>query len=229
MKLGLLFSGGKDSTYAAFLAMKYGHDVVCLISINSKNKDSYMFHSPSITQTQVQADVMDIPLITINTKGIKEIELKDLEKAIKKAKQDFNIKGIITGAVASVYQASRIQGICNNLNLECFNPLWQKDQIELLEDLIKNKFEVIITGVAAYPLDKLWLGRRIDSNFIKDVINLKEKYKINPAGEGGEFESFVLNCPLFKKPLKITDKKITGEKNNWRMEIKVKWNSEKQE
>ncbi len=222
MKLGLLFSGGKDSTYAAFLAKKYSHDVVCLILINSKNNDSYMFHTPSITQTQVQADVMNIPLITIITKGIKEVELKDLEKAIKLAINKYEIQGIITGAVESVYQASRIQKIADKLGIEVFNPLWQKDQIELLEDLIKNKFEVIITGVAAYPLNEKWLGRKIDKSFIKDVKKLQQKYKINPAGEGGETESFVLNSPLFKKPLKIIDKKISGEKNNWRLEIKVK-------
>src|SRR3989344_232593 len=221
MKLGLLFSGGKDSTYAAYLAKKDKHKISCLISIHSENKDSYMFHTPSIEQTKVQSNVMNIPLIIIKTKGIKEIELKDLEKAIKKAKQDYNIEGIITGAVASVYQASRIQKICDKLKLECFNPLWQKNQIELLEDLIKNKFEVIITGVAAYPLDKSWLGRKIDSSFLSDIKKLHEKYKINPAGEGGEFESFVIKCPLFKRKLKIIDKKITGEKNNWKMDLKV--------
>jgi len=221
MKLGLLFSGGKDSTYAAYLAKKKKHKINCLISIHSENKDSYMFHTPSIKQTKVQSNVMDIPLIIIKTKGIKEIELKDLEKAIKIAKEKYKIQGIVTGAVASVYQAARIQKICDKLELECFNPLWQKDQIELLEELIKAKFNIIITGVAAYPLNEKWLGRKIDTNFIKDVKNLKEKYKINPAGEGGEFESFVINCPLFKRKLKIIDKKITGEKNNWKMDLKV--------
>jgi ABC transporter with metal-binding/Fe-S-binding domain ATP-binding protein len=222
MKLGLLFSGGKDSTFAGYLAKQNGHEISCLISIFSENPESYMFHTPSIEKTKKQSESMQIPIIIKKTKGKKEEELKDLEDAINEAKIKYKIQGIVTGALASVYQASRIQKICDKLKLECFNPLWQKDQVELLEGLINNNFEVIIVGVFAYPLTKDWLGRKIDSLFIKDIKNLQEKYKINPAGEGGEFESFVLNCPLFKKPLKITNKQISGEKNSWKMEIEVK-------
>lgn len=220
-KLGILFSGGKDSTYSAYLAKKNKYELTCLISIFSENKESFMFHTPSISKTKKQAEVMDIPLIIQKTKGKKEIELKDLEKAIKRAKKKYKIEGIVTGAVESVYQASRVQKICDKLELECFNPLWQKNQLELLEDLIKNNFKIIITGVFAYPLDKSWLGRKIDKKFIKEVKELNKKYKINPAGEGGEFESFVFNCPLFKKPLKIINTKKIGEKNSWRMEVDV--------
>ena len=221
MKLGVLFSGGKDSTFATLLAKKEGYEISCLISVASDNKESYMFHTPSIEKTKKQAEVMDIPIILEKTKGKKEDELKDLKSAIKKAVQKYKIEGIVTGAVESVYQASRIQKICNELNIECFNPLWQKNQFELLEDLIKNKFEVIIVGVFAYPLDEKWLGRKIDKKFIEEMKKLNEKYKINPAGEGGEFETFVLDCPLFKRKLEVTDWKDFGEKNSWRREVEL--------
>jgi len=221
MKLSPLFSGGKDSVYVAYLAQQAGNELVCLISIYSENKDSFMFHTPSITKVEKQAEAMELPLIIQETKGEKEDELKDLETAIKKAKEKYQIEGITTGALQSVYQAERIQKICDKLNLKCINPLWQKDELRYLEELIKNKFKVIITGVAAYPLDEKWLGREIDIEFIKDTTELKEKYKIHPAGEGGEFETFVLNCPLFKKELKIKDKKISGENNSWRMELEL--------
>ena len=221
MKLGVLFSGGKDSTFATLLAKKEGYEISCLISIASANKESYMFHTPSIEKTKKQAGIMNIPIIFQKTEGEKEIELKDLEEAIKKAKEKYNILGILTGAVESVYQASRIQKICNELNLECFNPLWQKNQFELLEDLLKNKFSVILTGVFAYPLDEKWLGRKIDKEFIDEIKILNRKYKINPAGEGGEFETFVLDCPLFKRKLEVTDWKDFGEGNSWRREVEL--------
>jgi len=223
MKLALLLSGGKDSVYAGYLAKtKFKHQLICTISILSENKESYMFHTPSINKTQSQADLMKIPLIIQKTKGKKEEELKDLEKAIKLAKEKYKIQGIVTGAIQSVYQSTRIQKICDKLNLECFNPLWQKDEIEYLRELIKNKFKVIITAVAAYPLDKSWLGREINNQFIEDVKELKNKYNLHPAGEGGEFETFVLDCPLFKKPLKVKSFKDFKEgENSFRREIKL--------
>jgi len=206
----VLYSGGKDSAYAAFLASKNKHHISCLITIISKNPESYMFHTPSIKKVKKQAEVMNIPLIQQVTKGKKE-------KAIK----EYEIEAIITGAIKSVYQASRVKKICDKLKLECINPLWQKDQFELLEELVKNKFKILIIGVFAYPLDDSWLGRIIDSSFIFELQELFEKYKINPAGEGGEFETFVLNCPLFNRELKIIDKKITGKGNSWKMDIDI--------
>ena len=220
MKLAVLFSGGKDSVYSAYLVKQAGHELTCLISVFSKNKESYMFHTPSIEQTKAQAKVMNLPLLVGKTRGRKEEELQDLEKIIEKAKEKYKIQGIVTGALHSVYQSSRIQKICDKLNLECFNPLWQKDEIEYLNELIKNKFEVVIIGVAAFPLDEKWLGKKIDKKFIEEAKKLNDKYKIHVAGEGGEFETFVLNCPLFKKRLKIIKcKKIMDGKYSGRLDI----------
>ncbi len=88
-----------------------------------------------------------------------------------------------------------------------------------MRELIDNNFEVIIVGVFAYPLDKKWIGRKINNSFIKEVLELEKKYKINIAGEGGEFESLVINCPLFKDRLKVKIKAISGEGNAWRAEV----------
>ena len=221
MKAGVLFSGGKDSVYATYLAKNNDIDISCLITLNSENKESYMFHTPSILKVEKQAESMEIPLIIQNTRGEKEKELIDLHKAIKHAINSYQIDAIITGAIESAYQASRVQKICDKENIDCFNPLWQKNQMELLHDLIEHNFEIIITGVFCYPLDESWLGKTINKDFIQKVTKLYEKYKINVSGEGGEFESFVLNCPLFKKPLTVINKTITGQKNSWSMEIEV--------
>ena len=222
MKTAVLFSGGKDSCMSAFLAKQAGHELTCLITVHSENPDSYMFHTPSIEKTKAQAEVMEIPLLIHNTKGEKEEELEDLEQAILKAKLEHNIEGLITGALHSVYQAERIQKICNKLKLECINPLWHKNEFEYLNELIDNKFKIIIIGVAAYPLDQSWLGREINAEFIKDVKRLHQKFKIHPAGEGGEFETFVLDCPLFSKPLEVKsfEDESTG-KHAWKREIEI--------
>lgn len=213
-KLAILFSGGKDSVYAAYLAQKQGYNLSCLISIHSENKESYMFHTPSIEKTKQQAEAMQIPLIIQNTKGEKEIELEDMKSAIKKAIKEFKIKGIITGAIESIYQATRVQKICNELEIECFNPLWQKNEKQYLNELIDNKFEVILVGVYAYPLDETYLGTTINKEFLKKINKIDKKFAIHPAGEGGEFETLVIDCPLFRKRLNITKSEKNWEENS---------------
>ena len=93
-------------------------------------------------------------------------------------------------ALFNLFIKPAIQKICNKLDLECFNPLWQKNEEEYLSELIRNKFKIILTGVFAYPLNKSWIGKRNKSEFIKEIKGLNKKYKIHPAGEGGEFETF---------------------------------------
>ena len=207
MKLGVLFSGGKDSTLALHLAMEK-EQVACLITVVSKNKESFMFQTPNIDVTTLQAEALGLPLVSVETEGKKEEELADLERAIAEAKSKYAIEGVVTGAVESVYQASRIQRICNKLNLWQFNPLWKTNQKKLLETLLEKKFQLIISGVFAYPLDEKWLGKQLDAQMITRLLELQEKYGISPSGEGGEIETTVLDAPLFKRKIQVTDSAI---------------------
>jgi diphthine-ammonia ligase len=220
MKLGVLFSGGKDSCYSAYLEKKKGNKLTCLISIFSENEESYMFHTPNIKLVEKQAKVMNIPIIIQKTKGKKEEELIDLEKAIKKAKDKYKIQGIITGALHSVYQASRIQKICDNLHLKCINPLWHINTEIYWKKLLKDKFEVMITGVASDGLYKEWLGVTIDKESFEKLRQLKEKFKFHLAFEGGEAETFITDCPLFKKKIKVIKGKMIWQGNSGRYDIK---------
>lgn len=219
MRLAVLFSGGKDSTLALLKTLEK-EEVVCLISIVSKNMESYMFHTPNIGLTRLQAKAMGLPLVRKLTEGAKEEELKDLKQAMREAEERFNIEGVVTGAVESVYQAERIQKICHQLDLWCFNPLWKKDQQELLEEIISKGFKVIISGVFAYPLDKSWLGKEIDRELIGKLLALREEYGISPSGEGGEIETTVLDAPLFKKRVEILDFAIESDGNSGVFQIR---------
>jgi len=211
MRIASLFSGGKDSVFAVYKAVQAGYEVVCLITIKSKRTDSYMFHIPNIELAKLQAETLEIPIIYMNSSGVKEKELEDLKKAIKRAKEKYNIQGIVSGALASNYQAERVKKICDELNLKSINPLWGIDEEQYLMDLIDAKFKVIITGIAADGLNNGWLGREIDNNCIEDLKNLNKKNKIHIAAEGGEYETFVLDCPLFRKKIKIMDFDIIME------------------
>jgi ABC transporter with metal-binding/Fe-S-binding domain ATP-binding protein len=213
MKLGVLFSGGKDSTLALHKAAEK-EEVACLITMVSKNKESYMFHTPNIEVTALQADALELPRVCVVTEGQKEKELADLERAIEEAKNKFQIDGVITGAVESVYQASRVQLICNRLKVWCFNPLWKHDQKALLETLVNRDFKVIISGVFAYPLDEKWLGKQIDTQVIARLVELQSQFGISPSGEGGEIETTVLDAPMFKQRIEITDYAVEAKENS---------------
>ena len=214
MKLGVLYSGGKDSTLALIKAQKH-HEIACLICIVSENKESYMFHTPNIDMTLLQSQAMGIPLIRVVTKGEKEKELEDLKKAILEAISRYKIDGIVTGAVRSTYQASRVQKICHELKIWCFNPLWLKNQVELLYEIVEREIKAIISGVFAEPLDKSYLGAIIDKKMVERLAKIESTHHINPAGEGGEIETTVIDAPVFKKKITITknDTKWNGNYN----------------
>ncbi|MEM2112476.1 MAG: diphthine--ammonia ligase, partial [Candidatus Bathyarchaeia archaeon] len=170
--------------------------------------------------TKIQAEAIGLPLIQEITYGEKEKELEDLKRALKLSEKRFKIEGVVTGAIRSIYQASRIQSICLALDLWCFNPLWLKDPVELLNELIENGFKVVISGVFAFPLDRTFLGEIIDSDVIKKLEEFREKYALNPAGEGGEMETTVLDAPFFKKRIEILDYEIFCQNNSGVFKIK---------
>ena len=204
MRIGCLISGGKDSWYSAYIASKK-NDIACLIAIKSAKKDSYMYHTPNINLVEKQAECASIPLISMPSSGVKEEEVEDLKNAIELAKVRYKIEGISCGAVKSNYQRERVKKICVDLGLELVAPIWEKDEDYYMHDLVLSNFEVVIVAVAADGFDSSWLGRRLDAKCLQDLREMKRLKGISIAGEGGEMETFVLNCKLFKKRLKIID------------------------
>ncbi|HLC82075.1 MAG TPA: diphthine--ammonia ligase [Candidatus Nanoarchaeia archaeon] len=203
LKLGVLFSSGKDSTSAAYIMKLQNYDLACLITLKSRNKDSYMFQTAGTELVGLQAQAMGIPLVIQETSGEKEKELADLELALTKAKNLYQIEGIVSGALFSTYQRDRIEKICDQLGLKIFSPLWHKPQEQQMQELIDNQFEVVIIAIAVDGLDVSWLGRRLDSNMIEDLKKINLKLGLNLAFEGGEAETAVLDCPLFMKKISI--------------------------
>jgi diphthine-ammonia ligase len=244
IKLGCLFSSGKDSAYALWLMKKAGYPVECLITIKSRNPESYMFHTPAVELVALQAEAIGLPLVTKETEGEKEKELEDLRAAFREAKAEYGIEGVITGALWSTYQKERIERIAMEENLKVFAPLWHINQETELRLVVSN-FEVIFTGVSAYGLDRSWLGRTITVDDVDRLAELSKKIAkraryedqtsptsggLNIAGEGGEFESLVLDGSMFKKRLVIVESEIVEEdENTARLMVKAARLVEKQD
>lgn len=207
LKLGALISTGKDSLFAAYVMHQQNYELTCAISIYSENLASYMFHTPNIDLVKLQAKAMKLPLVAVETKGEKEKELDDLKKAMKTAKEKYKIDGIITGALYSTYQRDRIEKIADSLGLKIFSPLWHINQETEMRELVRQGFKVIISSIAALGLTKNDLGKSLDNAFIDKMVELNHEIGINIAFEGGEAETLVLDCPLFKKKIVIKEAK----------------------
>jgi diphthine-ammonia ligase len=218
MKAAVLFSGGKDSTMAIYKAIDEGYTVEYLVSMISENPESYMFHVPNIHITDLSSEAMGIPLIKAKTHGQKEEELDDLKRVLKELK-DKGIEAVFAGALASEYQKSRIDKLCKDIGLESNAPLWHLDPKQYMEEIIELGFEVIIISVSAEGLDESWLGRKIDHKLLEDIIALNKKYGMHMAFEGGEAETLVLDCPIFKKRIKIIESSTVWDRDNGYLEI----------
>lgn len=203
MRLASLHSGGKDSVYAMYLSLQEGHEISVLISIASENPESYMFHVPNIELTKLQAEAMGIPIIFRTTEGVKEEELEDLKNALREAIKEYRIEGIVSGAIFSNYQRSRIDDMAEELGLESLSPLWRRKPKDLLSEMVKRDFRIIISAVAAGGLGPEWLGVEINEKVIEELADLHNTCYVCTAGEGGEFETLVIDAPVFRKEIEI--------------------------
>ena len=207
MRLAALVTGGKDSILALYRAQKMGHTIEVLATMIPKRSDSYMFHFPNIHLTDHISRALEIPLVKAETAGIKEKELDDLKNLLV----SLDVEGVVSGAIRSSYQKERIGRICAELGLESVTPLWHEDPYSLLREMIDLEFKVIIVGVYAYGFDKSWLGKEINIKTLERLVELHEQYQISLVGEGGEYESLVLDAPFFKKRIEIVQAEATYE------------------
>ncbi len=216
MRLAALVTGGKDSILALYRAQNMGHTIEVLATMIPKRSDSYMFHFPNIHLTEHISRALEIPLVTAETVGIKEKELNDLKKLLL----SLDVDGIVSGAIMSSYQKERIGKICEELGIKSVTPLWHQDPLDIMNELINLKFKAIIIGVYAYGLDQTWLGREINHETLEKLVELNEKYQISLVGEGGEYESLVLDAPIFKKRIEIIKAETNYEDNSGVLVIK---------
>jgi len=220
MKLAALFSGGKDSTYSIYLAKRQGHDVKCMLSVFPKSDESHLLHHPNMKWTSLQSESMKTPQITIESKSDEtSTELELIEKILVRAQNEYNVEGIVHGGIKSNFQKNNFENLCKKLNLKSFAPLWESEPKQYLDDLISSNFVFIITSVSSGGLDDSWLGKQIGTEEIKELQNLSEKFGFNLNFEGGEAETFVLNCPLFSHPIEILKEEKSWDGYRGRFEI----------
>jgi len=204
MKLASLFSGGKDSTYSIYLAKKQGHEIKCLLSVFPKSDESHLLHHPNLQWTHLQSQSMQIPQSTIKSElDETDNEINALEKILIKSMDEYQIEGLVHGGIQSQFQKDKFENLCDKLNLKSIAPLWNRNPLEYMHELISSNFEFIITSVSSGGLDDSWLGKIITKDDIVTLYDLSKKFGFNLNFEGGEAETFVTYCPLFSHAIKI--------------------------
>ncbi|MFB6106123.1 MAG: diphthine--ammonia ligase [Halobacteriaceae archaeon] len=206
-----LFSGGKDSTFALHRALATGRDVGRLVTVHP-GEDSYMYHVPETRLTGLLAESMGIPIVDVDPGDLGaddatdagaqgDRELEPLEAALRDLPVE--VTGVVAGAVESAYQTDRIRGMCDRLGAQCYAPLYGEPPLELGHAMLDAGFEIRVVQVAAAGLDESWLGRRLDRAALADLATLNDRYGVHVLGEGGEFETLVVDGPHMDRRLEL--------------------------
>lgn len=209
-----LVSGGKDSCYAMMKCIQYGHQIVALANLMPADDsvdelDSYMYQTVGHQIIVSYAECMGLPLFRRRIHGSTRHqklsyrmtpgdEVEDMYILLNEVKRQIpSVTAVSSGAIASDYQRLRVESVCSRLGLVSLAYLWKQDQSLLLQEMITNGINAITVKVAAMGLEPgKHLGKEIA--FLDPYLHkLKESYGINVCGEGGEYETLTLDCPLF--------------------------------
>ncbi|KAJ1103355.1 hypothetical protein NDU88_000781 [Pleurodeles waltl] len=220
MRVVALISGGKDSTYNMMQCVAGGHQIVALANLRPSDEggtdelDSYMYQTVGHQAIDLYAEAMGLPLYrrtiegsSVNTgrvyKECRGDEVEDLYQLLKLVKDAEDVEGVSVGAILSDYQRVRVENVCKRLGLQPLAFLWRRQQEDLLNEMILAGVEAVIIKVAAFGLEPdKHLGRGL-AQVRPHLMQLSKKYGVYVCGEGGEYETFTLDCPLFKKRIVV--------------------------
>ncbi|XP_063978343.1 uncharacterized protein LOC135163095 [Diachasmimorpha longicaudata] len=218
MRVVALVSGGKDSIFNLIQCVAAGHDVVALANLYPIGKDeldSYMYQTVGHQGVEYMGKAMGLPLYREPTFGkscmrekyyspTQDDEVEDLYRLLAKVKEKENINAVASGAILSDYQRIRVENVCSRLGLVSLAYLWRRNQDELLKEMIACSLNAVIIKVACQGLEPKHLGKSI-SEMQHNLGILNDRYGVNVCGEGGEYETFTLDCPLFIKSIVIDE------------------------
>lgn len=215
-RVASLVSGGKDSIYASLLAQERGWDVTHYVTVHPEAQHPYLYHRPNLSWVELQARCAGVEHVTAKSGEGDAAEVMALRDVLR----GLPVDAVTSGALASEYQRTRIERVCEELGLRSYAPLWHHDPQQHLNDIIDAGIESVFVHVAANGLDKDWLGRRLDRRAIDDLARLAGPRGLNPAGEGGEYETFVVDAPQFKQRVQIEESEGFWRRDSGTLEIR---------
>ena len=199
MRVAVLSSGGKDSAAAWWWAQCKGWDVVALVTVHITGGDSWMFQIPGTHLVEHQAKVAGVPWMNVATPGVQEEEIDDLQSALS----TLDIDGIVSGALRSDYQKTRLERMAERLGIRSWTPLWHQDSLQHMRGLVEHGFEIMITSVSCEGLDESWIGSVLTTKSLDLLEQRSKAFRFNVDGEGGEYETLVIAGPHLEGRLHV--------------------------
>ncbi len=211
LKVIASWSGGKDSCLALYKAMKKGYKIKYLLNFISKKYKRCCFHGIHKELINLQADLIGISLFQKEVSPDMELYEKEFKEAVNHLKTK-KVKGMVFGDVYLIDHKNWVERVCKDLKIKMIEPLWQKTPEKIVEEFIHLGFKAVVVSAKAKLFDKNFIGREINYQFLKEL----KKRKICPCGENGEFHTFVIDGPIFKKgSIEITKSRTILKKGFW--------------
>lgn len=211
LKTAASWSGGKDSCLACYKAIKKGYQIKYLLNFISKKNKRCCFHGIQKELINLQANLIGIPLFQKEVSPDMKLYEKEFKEAVNCLKKK-KVKGIVFGDIYLIDHESWVKRVCKDLKIKAIEPLWQISPDKVIEEFVRLGFKAIVVSAKANLFKKDFIGREIDLQFLKE---LKER-KICPCGENGEFHTFVIDGPIFKKRIEITKSRKVLKKGFWK-------------
>lgn len=200
VRVAIMNSGGKDSASAWWWATCRGWEISHIVTVKVRGDDSHMFQIPGIEISKVQANITGVPYHEVTVTGKENLEVNELKQQIA----ELQIDGLVVGALRSDYQKSRLERMTEELGLRLWTPLWHQSGEHHVRQMIENSFSIMISSVSCDGLDDSWLGRILTLNDFEQLKGLSEKYRFHIDGEGGEYETIVLDGPHLLQKIDVT-------------------------
>ncbi len=200
MTVTALVSGGKDSIYAAYLADTQGWPVEELVTIVPSDPESMLFHTPNLDLVALQAEAWGKRHRRLAAPGTgEEAELQALDRALAGDRGP-----VVAGAIGSSYQWARLLRVADRHRRRLYAPLWRKEPATVVREEIAAGLEIRFVHLAAEGLPPEWLGERLDRARLDDLGRIARDVRaVHTAGEGGEYETLVVDAPFFASRIEI--------------------------
>lgn len=203
MKLAALVSGGKDGLYAAYLARRAGHRIACTVTVAPHSDQSHMLHEPGTHVAALQSEAMGVAHLRAKAGRGTEAESSAISRLLGEAASEHGAQAAVHGGIASRFQRGAFARAAREAGMGALCPLRGADQKEHMRNLLRDGFKFAIVSVGSDGLGPEWLGRTVTAADVAALARLAERHSFNPAFEGGEAETVVLDCPMFSRAVEL--------------------------